>query len=154
MKKKTLWILIGCLIVVIIVTVLTFAYVTRDKYVGPRPTPTVQTACICKAWNNGLLVYLDEPATDRLFYISTDGAKVTDAAGKKTDKSNLTEGRLIRFTSDGISNLVDPPTYGVIDGKIQIIADAAPQLYAEGLEEIRRGEEYVEEWLSRIQRAR
>ena len=97
----------------------------------PSDQWTETTACIIATNGDSLLLYQQEPG---LFYISLNEVQVSGPEGQplsRTDLANLTDGRMIRFASNGINDLLYPAKYDT-NGKAQLLDETNPELYAAG----------------------
>lgn len=89
---------------------------------------TETTACIIKAEGGSLLLYQEEPG---LFYISLTDARISGAEGQSLSPADLTNGRMIRFTTNGVNDLLYPATFDT-NGRVELLDEENAELYEAG----------------------
>lgn len=100
---------------------------------------TEKTACILAADETRAVIYLEgpgenagkNPGEDGIWHISVLDAVITDAAGRSLTVDDLTAGQMIRFSTNGVNDLLYPPTYET-DDQICLLGEENPALLAEG----------------------
>lgn len=98
-----------------------------------------KTACILEANETRAIIYLADagenagkiPGEDGLWHIPVSDTAITDATGRSLTAKDLVAGQMIQFSTNGVNDLLYPPTYET-DGQICLLGEENPKLLEEG----------------------